>query len=57
VAPLEWLIVLLLAGSLPLIPAVMRPGRGRAVLAIGVGLLVLDLVMVAGTIWLLRGPR
>ena len=54
-SPGGWLLVFLLAGALPLIPAVMRPGADKTGLALGVGLLLVDLLMVAATVWALRG--
>lgn len=54
-SPLSWLVLFLLGGALPLIPAVMRRGPGRgAAIALGVALIVVDLLMVAATIWLTR---
>lgn len=54
-SPLGWALLFLLGGALPLIPALMRPGAGKIGLMLGVALILLDLLMVAATIWLVRG--
>jgi hypothetical protein len=54
VSPAGWLLIFLLGGALALIPAVMRPGAGKVGLAMGVALLLLDLLVVAGTVRLFR---